>query len=51
MLAILLGGIGLRQIDRSEGTQGGQTLAMTGIVLGALGAVISIGLAIAIFGS
>lgn len=42
MLAILLGGIAQMQIDASRGRQSGRDLATAGIVIGAIGAVLTL---------
>jgi hypothetical protein len=49
MLAILLGGIAQDQIDGSAGWETGRDLATAGIVIGALGALLTIILAVALF--
>lgn len=51
LLAILLGGISLRQIEYSGGLEAGRGLAMAAIVLGTIGAIATIGAAIVKFGS
>lgn len=47
MLAILLGGMALKEIEGSDGRRRGRDLAMAGILLGAIGACVTIGVAIA----
>ena len=51
LLAILLGGISLRQIEYSGGLEAGRDLAMAAIVLGTIGAIATIAAAIVKFGS
>lgn len=52
LLAFIFGIIGLRAIDRSEGTETGRGLAIAGIVLGAVGiAFIVVIIAVAFLGS
>jgi putative effector of murein hydrolase len=48
-VAIGLGIVAIRQIDRSGGAESGKGMAIAGIVTGALGVVLLIGL-IALFG-
>ncbi len=52
LLALIFGIIGLRTIDRSEGTETGRGLAIAGIVLGAVGvSFIVVIIAVAFLGS
>jgi hypothetical protein len=50
LLAILVGGVAQRQIDRSAGREGGRILATAGIILGAIGAVVTLAVIIATAG-